>query len=186
MSVQISVISGFTSGILLGMGSALETLCGQAFGAGQLNMLGIYVQRSWIILITTTLILMFLYIFATPILIFIGQTPEISKAVGAFTVWMIPQPFGQAINCPLTKFMQMQSKMMEMACHNWGDNCFSCFLLLALDAEAGDGIDWCSHCRKLFFVVSNYSSVDVCFQWILWSSLVWIFMEGFPSSMWIY
>ncbi|CAN1264601.1 Protein DETOXIFICATION 34 [Linum perenne] len=32
------------------MGSALETLCGQAFGAGQVHMLGIYMQRSWIIL----------------------------------------------------------------------------------------------------------------------------------------
>ncbi|CAN1264605.1 Protein DETOXIFICATION 34 [Linum perenne] len=32
------------------MGSALETLCGQAFGAGQVHMLGIYLQRSWIIL----------------------------------------------------------------------------------------------------------------------------------------
>ncbi|CAL9166586.1 unnamed protein product [Musa hybrid cultivar] len=31
------------------MGSDLETLCGQAVGAGQLHMLGIYMQRSWII-----------------------------------------------------------------------------------------------------------------------------------------
>ncbi|CAD5167169.1 unnamed protein product [Musa acuminata subsp. malaccensis] len=31
------------------MGSDLETLCGQAVGAGQLHILGIYMQRSWII-----------------------------------------------------------------------------------------------------------------------------------------
>nr|GEX08558.1 protein DETOXIFICATION 29-like [Tanacetum cinerariifolium] len=35
--------------MLVGMGSALETLCGQAFGAGQVDMLGIYMQRSWVI-----------------------------------------------------------------------------------------------------------------------------------------
>lgn len=32
------------------MASALETLCGQAYGAKQYHMLGIYLQRSWIIL----------------------------------------------------------------------------------------------------------------------------------------
>ncbi|KAL1825006.1 hypothetical protein ACET3Z_011784 [Daucus carota] len=36
----------FVNGILLGMSSATETLCGQAFGAGQYHMMGIYLQRS--------------------------------------------------------------------------------------------------------------------------------------------
>ncbi|CAN1264596.1 Protein DETOXIFICATION 34 [Linum perenne] len=50
VAISLSVISTFSFGFLLGMGSALETLCGQAFGAGQVHMLGIYMQRSWIIL----------------------------------------------------------------------------------------------------------------------------------------
>ncbi|XP_057493640.1 protein DETOXIFICATION 30-like isoform X2 [Actinidia eriantha] len=97
------------------MGSALETLCGQAFGAGQLDMLGVYMQRSWVILNTTSLGLMFLYIFATPLLKLIGQTPEISEAAGTFAVWMIPQLFAYAMVFPLAKFLQAQSKMMAMA-----------------------------------------------------------------------
>ena len=35
----------------LGMASALETLCGQAYGAKQNHMLGIYLQRSCILLV---------------------------------------------------------------------------------------------------------------------------------------
>ncbi|XP_052487465.1 protein DETOXIFICATION 27-like isoform X1 [Gossypium raimondii] len=35
----------------LGMASALETLCGQAFGAKQYHMFGLYMQRSWIVLL---------------------------------------------------------------------------------------------------------------------------------------
>ena len=54
--------------VQLGMGSALETLCGQAFGAGQIHMLGVYMQRSWIILFCTALPLSLVYIFAMPIL----------------------------------------------------------------------------------------------------------------------
>ncbi|KAA8529622.1 hypothetical protein F0562_034278 [Nyssa sinensis] len=115
VSVENSVIAGFSFGILLGMGSALETLCGQAFGAGQLDMLGIYMQRSWVILNATSLIMMFLYIFATPILKLIGQTAEISEAAGTFSIWMIPQLFAYAMIFPLAKFLQAQRKFMAMA-----------------------------------------------------------------------
>ncbi|KAE8730201.1 pfkB-type carbohydrate kinase family protein [Hibiscus syriacus] len=46
VSVQKAFISGFSFGIMLGMGSALETLCGQAFGVGQLDMLGKLLQAQ--------------------------------------------------------------------------------------------------------------------------------------------
>ncbi|KAL6190455.1 hypothetical protein ACLB2K_036852 [Fragaria x ananassa] len=97
------------------MGSALETLCGQAFVAGQLDMLGIYMQRSWVILNATSVVLCFLYIFAQQILYGIGQTAAISKAAGVFAIYMIPQLFAYAMIFPLSKFLQSQSKMMVMA-----------------------------------------------------------------------
>ncbi|KAI5580681.1 hypothetical protein BDE02_08G170000 [Populus trichocarpa] len=115
VSVENSVIAGFSFGIMLGMGSALETLCGQAYGAGQLDMLGLYMQRSWVILNATAVILTLLYIFAGPFLKLIGQTAEISQAAGMFSVWMIPQLFAYAMNFPIAKFLQSQSKMMVMA-----------------------------------------------------------------------
>ncbi|KAK6930969.1 Multi antimicrobial extrusion protein [Dillenia turbinata] len=115
VSVENSVIAGFSFGIMLGMGSALETLCGQAYGAGQIDMLGIYMQRSWVILNSTALILCLLYIFATPILKLIGQKEAISEEAGMFAVWMIPQLFAYALNFPIAKFLQAQSKIMVMA-----------------------------------------------------------------------
>ncbi|XP_074314860.1 protein DETOXIFICATION 30-like [Silene latifolia] len=115
VSVENTLIAGFCFGILLGMGSALETLCGQAFGAGKQHMLGIYMQRSWVILNTTSVILTILYIFATPLLKFIGQTSEISEAAGKFALLMIPQLFAYAMNFPTAKFLQAQSKVMVMA-----------------------------------------------------------------------
>ncbi|KAK3041849.1 hypothetical protein RJ639_000365 [Escallonia herrerae] len=114
-SIENSVIAGFSFGVMLGMGSALETLCGQAYGAGQLDMLGIYMQRSWVILNSTAVVLMLFYIFATHILRLIGQTEPISKAAGQLAVWMIPQLFAYAFNFPIAKFLQAQSKIMVMA-----------------------------------------------------------------------
>ncbi|KAK4263132.1 hypothetical protein QN277_028596 [Acacia crassicarpa] len=115
VSVENSVIAGFCFGVMLGMGSALETLCGQAYGAGQLDMLGIYMQRSWVILNTTALFLCLLYVFARQILRAIGQTAAISEAAGVFAVWMIPQLFAYAMNFPIQKFLQAQSRIMVMA-----------------------------------------------------------------------
>lgn len=97
------------------MGSALETLCGQAYGAGKIEMLGIYLQRSWIILNTTAVVLMFTFIFGVSVLRLLGQTPVIATAAGSFAVWMIPQLFAYATMIPITKFLQAQSSIVPMA-----------------------------------------------------------------------
>ncbi|KAK6922275.1 Multi antimicrobial extrusion protein [Dillenia turbinata] len=115
VAIEHSVIAGIASAILLGLGSALETLCGQAYGAGQVDMLGIHMQRSWIIQNSAAVILCLLYIFATPLLKLIGQTEAISEEAGTFALWMIPQLFAYAFNFPISKFLRAQRKMMAMA-----------------------------------------------------------------------
>ncbi|KAL2253653.1 UNVERIFIED_CONTAM: Protein DETOXIFICATION 31 [Sesamum indicum] len=114
-SVENSVISGLCFGVMMGMGSALETLCGQAYGAGQIDMLGVYMQRSWVILLVTSFLLTFMYIFAEPILLLLGQTEAISQTAGKFALWMVPQLYAYALNFPIAKFLQAQSDIMAMA-----------------------------------------------------------------------
>lgn len=97
------------------MGSALETLCGQAFGAGQVHMLGVYLQRSWIILIGTAIVLSPLYVFATPILRLLGQDEQIAQLASEFTLALLPCMFALAFTFPTQKFLQAQSKLGVMA-----------------------------------------------------------------------
>ncbi|RWW47890.1 hypothetical protein BHE74_00046082, partial [Ensete ventricosum] len=97
------------------MGSALETLCGQAFGAGQVEMLGVYMQRSWIILVAASILMCPLYLFAAPLLKLIGQQDKIAELAGKFAVSIIPQMFALAINFPAQKFLQAQSKVVALA-----------------------------------------------------------------------
>ncbi|KAL9253055.1 DETOXIFICATION 34-like protein [Drosera capensis] len=115
VAISLSVIANFSFGFMLGMGSALETLCGQAFGAGQINMLGVYMQRSWIILFIACFFLLPLYIFATPILKLLGQEDDIAQLAGTFAIQCIPQLFSLAVNFPCQKFLQAQSKVGIMA-----------------------------------------------------------------------
>ncbi|KAL6963903.1 hypothetical protein U1Q18_034910 [Sarracenia purpurea var. burkii] len=114
VSVVQNVIEGFVYGAMLGMGSALETLCGQAVGAGQFNMLGIYLQRSWIITGVTALLLTPFYAFASPILKLLHQDKDISDLAGSYSRWVIPQLFAYALNFPIQKFLQSQSKVWVM------------------------------------------------------------------------
>ncbi|CAN6459858.1 unnamed protein product [Victoria cruziana] len=115
VSIENSVVAGFGFGFLLGMGSALETLCGQAFGAGRMRMLGIYMQRSWVILFTTALILTPVYIFSNRILKLVGVYDELADLAGEFAIWMLPQLYAYAANFPIQKFLQSQRKVMAMA-----------------------------------------------------------------------
>ncbi|KAK7295106.1 hypothetical protein RJT34_18010 [Clitoria ternatea] len=115
VSVSLSVISNFSFGFLLGMASALETLCGQAFGAGQVEMLGVYMQRSWIILFGACVCLLPIYIYSERILILLGQDHQIAELAGVFTLQSIPQMFSLAVNFPTQKFLQAQSKVGFLA-----------------------------------------------------------------------
>ncbi|XP_044465829.1 protein DETOXIFICATION 40-like [Mangifera indica] len=102
-------IQVFAYGLMLGMGSAVETLCGQAYGARKYGMLGIYLQRSTVLLTLTGIFLTFIYIFSKPILILLGESPEIASAAAVFVYGLIPQIFAYAVNFPIQKFLQAQS-----------------------------------------------------------------------------
>jgi len=99
----------------LGMASAMETLCGQAYGAKKYHMLGIYLQRSWIVLFCCTLLLLPVYIFATEILLLIGQAPEIAKQAGQLSIWLIPLNFCYVFLLPQQRFLQCQQRNLVNA-----------------------------------------------------------------------
>ncbi|KAF0921694.1 hypothetical protein E2562_013431 [Oryza meyeriana var. granulata] len=108
-------IQMFAYGLMLGMGSAVETLCGQAFGAHKYEMLGVYLQRSAVLLTITGVPLAVIYAFSEPILVYMGQSPEIARAAAIFVYGLIPQIFAYAINFPIQKYMQAQSIVLPSA-----------------------------------------------------------------------
>ncbi|KAJ4822028.1 Protein DETOXIFICATION 27 [Turnera subulata] len=110
-----TVIVGFNFGLLLGMASALETLCGQAFGAKRYQMLGVYMQRSWIVLFLCCFLLLPFYVFATPLLKWLGQPDDVAEQSGLVAQWLIPLHFSFAFQFPLQRFLQSQLKNQVIA-----------------------------------------------------------------------
>ncbi|XP_035544884.1 protein DETOXIFICATION 25-like isoform X3 [Juglans regia] len=92
------------------MSSATETLCGQAFGAGQYHMLGIYLQRSWIINIATATILAPVFIFSTPIFKLLGEEEDVAEVAGYISLWFIPVLYYFPFTFSTQKYLQAQLK----------------------------------------------------------------------------
>ncbi|KAH9312435.1 hypothetical protein KI387_027470 [Taxus chinensis] len=109
-SMVINVIVGFTSGLLIGMGSAVSTLGGQAYGAKEEHMLGIYMQRSWITLTAFALAILPLYIFTAPLLKLFGQPDDIAELSGRVSLLCIPMHISFVFYDSLSRFLQAQSK----------------------------------------------------------------------------
>lgn len=114
-SLVFTVLLRFSNGILLGMASALETLCGQAFGAKQYHMLGVYLQRSWIVLILSAVLLLPLFFFTSSILKALGQEDYIAEVAGNISLWLIPVMFSFIPSFTCQMFLQAQSKNMIIA-----------------------------------------------------------------------
>ncbi|KAL2542461.1 MATE efflux family protein [Abeliophyllum distichum] len=96
------------------MGSALETLAGQAYGAKQYHMPGIYTQRAILILLSFSIPLAFIWFYTSIILITLGQDQDISVGAGVFNRWMIPGLFAYGILQCLNRFLQTQNTVVPM------------------------------------------------------------------------
>ncbi|KAM3213153.1 hypothetical protein ACQJBY_065888 [Aegilops geniculata] len=100
-------VTGFS--VLLGMGSALDTLCGQSYGAKQYDMLGTHAQRAIFVLMLSSVPLAFVLAFTGQILTALGQNPEISYGAGTYARLLIPGLFAYGLLQCLTKFLQAQN-----------------------------------------------------------------------------
>ncbi|XP_057425078.1 protein DETOXIFICATION 27-like [Lotus japonicus] len=115
ISISCTLLISITFGFLLGMATALETLCGQAYGAGQHHMLGVYLQRSWVVLFLSSILLLPLFVFATPLLVLIGQPPEVAERAGLVAIWLIPFHLSFPFQFTLQRFLQCQLKTAIVA-----------------------------------------------------------------------
>ncbi|KAM7280817.1 hypothetical protein ACFE04_007951 [Oxalis oulophora] len=109
--IQIIIVR-FSNGILLGMASATETLCGQTFGAKQYHMMGIYLQRSLIINLGTATIMLPVFIFASPIFKLLREQEPIATEAGNISLWFIPILYFFVFELTIQKYLQAQLKNM--------------------------------------------------------------------------
>ncbi|KAK8627306.1 hypothetical protein V6N13_134920 [Hibiscus sabdariffa] len=107
IAISLSGVTGFS--FLMGLACALETLCGQAYGAQQYKKVGMHTYTAIFCLILVCIPLSLLWLYMEKLLVFIGQDPLISHEAGKFILWLIPALFAYSIFHPLVRYFQTQS-----------------------------------------------------------------------------
>ncbi|KAG2679254.1 hypothetical protein I3760_11G042800 [Carya illinoinensis] len=107
-----ATVTGFA--FLVGLSGALETLCGQGFGAKLYGMLGIYLQASCIISFIFSIIISIIWFSTEPILIFLHQDTEIAKTAVLYMKFLIPGLFAYGFLQNILRFLQTQSMVMPL------------------------------------------------------------------------
>ncbi|KAJ9689540.1 hypothetical protein PVL29_014966 [Vitis rotundifolia] len=112
MATSFASVTGFS--LIVGMGSALDTFCGQSFGAKQYHMLGVHKQRAMVVLLLVSIPVAFIWNNTGHILASLGQDPEISAEAGLYAHFMIPSIFAFALLQCHIRFLQAQNNVVPM------------------------------------------------------------------------
>ncbi|GMJ11440.1 DETOXIFICATION 18 [Hibiscus trionum] len=99
---------------MTGLSGALETLCGQGFGAKMYNVMEIYLQASCIISFFFSIIISVLWFFTEPILVLLHQDPEISRMAALYMKYLIPGLSAYGFLQNILRFLQTQSIVIPL------------------------------------------------------------------------
>ncbi|XP_076897017.1 protein DETOXIFICATION 12-like [Bidens hawaiensis] len=112
IAISLSGVTGFS--LVMGMSSALETLCGQAYGAQQYKKFGTLIYTAIFSLLIVCIRIAIFWRYTGSLLVLAGQNPLISHEAGKYITWLIPALFAYAILQPLVAYFQTQSMLLPM------------------------------------------------------------------------
>jgi len=101
----------------MGMASALETLCGQAYGAKQYHLFGIQLQRAIFALFCVSIPLAMIWANMGNILAALGQDPLISIEAGKYHSITLLQELNSAVGDSITLLQNMAQGDFHFASH---------------------------------------------------------------------
>lgn len=112
MATSFAYVTGFS--LLLGMASALETICGQSYGAEQYHMVGIHTQRAMVLLLLISIPISVIWSCTETILVALGQDYEIAVEAAPYARFMIPSLFAYSFLQCFIRFFQTQNIVVPM------------------------------------------------------------------------
>ncbi|KAL8226313.1 hypothetical protein R6Q57_016145 [Mikania cordata] len=112
LAIGFANITGYS--VLSGLAMGMEPICCQAYGAKQMKILGITLQRTLLLLLSTSLPVSFMWFNMRAILLWCGQDDEISSAAHTFIVFAIPDLFFLSFLHPLRVYLRAQNIILPL------------------------------------------------------------------------
>ncbi|KAG4114597.1 hypothetical protein ERO13_D12G055200v2 [Gossypium hirsutum] len=186
-------VTGFS--LLSGFAGAMETLCGQAYGAKQYQKFGSYTYCAIMCLIPICLPVCLLWVFMDKLLVLTGQDPEIAKMAWRYGIWLIPALFPYSILQSQVRYFQTQSLILPMLFVSLATLCFHvpvCWVLVFKSglentgAALSIGLSYWLNVILLGFHMRYSASCEKTRCFILkdvFSSVKHFFRFGIPSAV---
>ncbi|XP_010268640.1 PREDICTED: protein DETOXIFICATION 48-like [Nelumbo nucifera] len=106
LSIGFANITGYS--VISGLAMGMEPICGQAYGAKQWKLLGLTLQRTVLLLLSTSIPISAMWLNMKRILLWCGQDEEISSMAHVFIVFSIPDLFFLSLLHPLRIYLRTQ------------------------------------------------------------------------------
>ncbi|XP_010035093.2 protein DETOXIFICATION 49 [Eucalyptus grandis] len=107
LAIGFANITGYS--VLSGLAMGMEPICGQAFGAKRLSVLGITLQRTVLLLLLTSIPISLLWLNMKSILLFCRQDESISVQAQSYLLYSVPDLLAQSLLHPLRIYLRSQS-----------------------------------------------------------------------------
>ncbi|GAV72313.1 MatE domain-containing protein [Cephalotus follicularis] len=153
-----ATVTGYA--FMTGLSGALETLCGQGFGAKLYRNLGIYLQASCIISFFFSIIVSIFWLYTEPILVLLHQDPIIVKEAALYMKYLIPGLFAYGFLQNILRFLQTQTAVVPLV------------MLSALPVGMHIGVAYALvHCTEL-----GFKGAPLAASFSLWISFLMLAM----------
>ncbi|CAL8997642.1 unnamed protein product [Prunus brigantina] len=107
LSIGFANITGYS--VISGLAMGMEPICGQAYGAKQMKLLGLTLQRTVLLLLSTSIPISFMWLNMKRVLLWCGQDEEISSVAHTFILFSIPDLFFLSLLHPLRIYLRTQN-----------------------------------------------------------------------------
>ncbi|CAH2065738.1 unnamed protein product [Thlaspi arvense] len=161
IATSLTNVTGFS--LLFGLAGALETLCGQAFGAEQFRKINAYTYSSMLCLVLFCFPISLLWVFMDKLLEIFHQDPHISQLACRYSIWLIPALFGFAVLQSISRYFQSQGLVLPLFLSSLGALCFHI------------PFSWLLVYKLRFGIVG--AALSIGFSYWLNVGLLWVFMR---------
>ncbi|CAL1352290.1 unnamed protein product [Linum trigynum] len=107
LSIGFTNITGYS--VMVGLASGLEPVCSQAYGSKNWDLLHVSLQRMVLILCAAAAPVTFLWLNLRPIMVFLGQDPDIASTAATYCLYALPDLWTNALLQPLRVYLRSQN-----------------------------------------------------------------------------